>query len=260
MSSRLTESSRIAFEAELADAVNSLVASPGLNEGIHSQLAFLGQHLLRRAGRQEARRAARLLLAEPAPSTQVGGAAVAPQPPARRGVHAGVRVGWLKQWAKKVPAGMSTLDVMLNYIKPETKEKFCRYVEIIAEQTPGDVGKAEAFISHTWKAPFRDLVSALAAYLSDGQYVWVDVSPAAPRHLPRILLSSLDRCTFFWTGLRRAPVERGGRPAGGARRGEEGGPRLCLCRQGASRPSQDAGSGCLEAHHRLFSLRRSLSV
>ena len=31
---------------------------------------------------------------------------------------------------------------MLNYIKPETKEKFCRYVEIIAEQEPGSVGRA----------------------------------------------------------------------------------------------------------------------
>ena len=141
---------------------------------------------------------------------------VAPGFPA--GALRGVRVDWLKQWAKKVPPGMSTLDVMLNYIKPETKEKFCRYVEIIAEQSPGDVGKAEAFVSHTWKAPFRDLVSALAAYLSDDQYVWVDVSPAAPRHLPCTLLCSLDRRASFRTGLRRAPVGPEGRPARGARR------------------------------------------
>ena len=101
---------------------------------------------------------------------------------AHRSANAGVQVGWLKKWAKKVPPDMSTLDVMLNYIKPATKERFCRYVEIVAEQSPGDVGKADAFASHTWKAPFRDLVAALAEYLSDGQYVWIDVrrSPQLP--------------------------------------------------------------------------------
>ena len=93
-----------------------------------------------------------------------------------------MQVRWLKKWAKKVPPDMSTLDVMLTYIKPATKEKFCRYVEIIAEQESSNVGRADGFASHTWAAPFRDLVAALAEYLSDGQYVWIDVrrSPQLP--------------------------------------------------------------------------------
>ena len=70
---------------------------------------------------------------------------------------------------------------MLNYIKPETKAKFCRFVEIIAEQEPRSVGRAVVFCSHTWKAPFRDLVAALCHVLSDDQYVWIDVRAAAQR-------------------------------------------------------------------------------
>ena len=95
--------------------------------------------------------------------------------PARRGVHAGVQIRWLKLWAKGVPAGMSTLDVMKNFIKPATEETFCRYVEIIAITSPGSVGKADAFASHTWRAPFRDLVAALSHVMSDDQYVWIDI-------------------------------------------------------------------------------------
>ena len=34
------------------------------------------------------------------------------QTSAYRGVNAGVQLGWLKKWAKKVPPGMSTLDVV----------------------------------------------------------------------------------------------------------------------------------------------------
>ena len=38
--------------------------------------------------------------------------AISLQTSAHRGVNAGVQLRWLKKWAKKVPPGMSTLDVV----------------------------------------------------------------------------------------------------------------------------------------------------
>ena len=80
---------------------------------------------------------------------------VAPTTLARRGVHAGVQLGWLKQFAKRVPPGASTFDVVMKIIKPATKERLCRYVELAEEESPGSVGTATIFASHTWRAPFR---------------------------------------------------------------------------------------------------------
>ena len=102
---------------------------------------------------------------------------VAPEPRthALRGVHAGVQLGWLKQFVKRVPPGMSTLDVVLKIIKPATKERLCRYVLLAEEESPGAVGTAKIFASHTWRAPFRDLVAALAHVADDKDYVWIDV-------------------------------------------------------------------------------------
>ena len=101
--------------------------------------------------------------------------APAPTTPARRGVHAGVQLGWLKRFAKQVPPGMSTFDVVMKIIKPATKERLCRYVELAEEESPGAVGTATIFASHTWRAPFRDLVAALAHVAADKDYVWLDI-------------------------------------------------------------------------------------
>ena len=102
---------------------------------------------------------------------------VAPAPTtlARRGVHAGVQLGWLKQFAKQVPPEMSTFDVVMKIIKPATKKRLCRYVLLAEEESPGSVGTAKIFASHTWRAPFRDLVAALAHVADDKDYVWIDV-------------------------------------------------------------------------------------
>ena len=102
---------------------------------------------------------------------------VAPKPRTHslRGVHAGVQLGWLKQFVKRVPPGMSTLDVVLKIIKPATKGRLCRYVLLAEEESPGAVGTAKIFASHTWRAPFRDLVAALAHVAADKDYVWIDV-------------------------------------------------------------------------------------
>ena len=66
---------------------------------------------------------------------------VAPEPKtrARRGVHAGVQLGWLKRFVKQVPPGMSTEDVVLKIIKPKTKARLCRYVSLAEEEAPGAV-------------------------------------------------------------------------------------------------------------------------
>ena len=37
------------------------------------------------------------------------------------------------------------------------------------------VGEPRAFVSHTWKAPFADLVAAITHVLGDCEYVWLDV-------------------------------------------------------------------------------------
>ena len=95
--------------------------------------------------------------------------------PARRGVNAGVNMRWLKGFAKQVPPGMSTLDVVLTIIKPRTKKRLCRFVALAEEDSPGAVGRARVFASHTWKAPFLDLVAALGHLLSDDDFVWIDV-------------------------------------------------------------------------------------
>ena len=138
--------------------------------------------------------------------------------PARRGVNAGVNMGWLKDFAKQVPPGMSTLDVVLTIIKPRTKERLCRFVALIAEQSPGSVGRARVFASHTWKAPFLDLVAALGHLLSDDDLVWIDVRPPARpparpprarrRPLTRARRLSARRSSPFCSGTRRTACRR----------------------------------------------------
>ena len=139
--------------------------------------------------------------------------------PARRGVHAGVRLGWLKHFVKQVPPGMSTLDVVLKIIKPATKERLCRYVLLAEEESPGAVGTAKIFASHTWRAPFRDLVAALAHVADDKDYVWIDVRrrPARRRRaaLPRAALQRAAvarRSSPCCSGSSRTASRRSRRP------------------------------------------------
>ena len=48
----------------------------------------------------------------------------------------------------------------------------CRYVELLE---PSDVGEAHLFTSHTWGAPFFDLVAAIAHVATDDMFVWLDI-------------------------------------------------------------------------------------
>ena len=118
-----------------------------------------------------------------------------PQPPpldpdrpfndSRCGINAGVRVGWLKEFVAKMEGlepehscssrRYSTLDVVHHFIKPRTRRRSCRYVALLESCSPTNVGKASAFVSHAWHAPFADLVAALTRVLKDDDFVYVDI-------------------------------------------------------------------------------------
>ena len=97
-----------------------------------------------------------------------------------RGVEAGVQVGWLRKFVRTLPltedddeiSSMSTLEVVLQMVKPATMDRMCRYVALLE---PGEAGRAEVFVSHTWRAPFRDLVAAVTHVLEDSAFVWIDI-------------------------------------------------------------------------------------
>ena len=82
------------------------------------------------------------------------------------------RVGWLKTFATTIDRRWTTADVVERIIKPHTAATRCRYVKLMEE---GDTGEATLFASHTWGAPFVDLVAAIAHVATDDMYVWVDI-------------------------------------------------------------------------------------
>ena len=118
-----------------------------------------------------------------------------PQPPplnpdrpfnvSRCGISAGVRVGWLKEFLAKMEGlepehscssrRYSTLEVVQSFIKPRTRQRCCSYVALLESCSPTNVGKASAFVSHAWHAPFADLVAALTRVLKDDDFVYVDI-------------------------------------------------------------------------------------
>ena len=108
------------------------------------------------------------------PGPTLDGPLTLPHEP-RRGVRAGISLRWLRTFAQKVPPAYSTADVVERIIKPETKGQLCRYVALIEARAPEEVATASVFASHTWRAPFRDLVAALCHVLRDDQFVWIDI-------------------------------------------------------------------------------------
>lgn len=92
----------------------------------------------------------------------------------RKGALAGVRAEWLLLWfTDNVKDTRTTQQVVDTVIKPKTNAKKCRYVDLM---DAGDVGKADIFISHTWKAPFRDLIAAVRHVCTKPtDFVWIDI-------------------------------------------------------------------------------------
>ena len=86
--------------------------------------------------------------------------------------YRGVRVRRLKALAATLDRSLTTAQVVEQHIKPQTAARRCRYVELLE---PSDVGEAHLFSSHTWKAPFIDLVAAIAHVATDDMCVWLDI-------------------------------------------------------------------------------------
>ena len=91
----------------------------------------------------------------------------------RKHAARGVTVGFLVELCAELPPGITTAEVVERIIKPRTASLRCRYVEL--EVMRAHVGEPRAFVSHTWKAPFADLVAALAYVLEEHECVWLDV-------------------------------------------------------------------------------------
>ena len=78
---------------------------------------------------------------------------------------------------RKAGERLTTADVCFEIIRPATEQLQCAYVELESAVLPGEVGPADAFVSHAWLYDFAELVSALeAANLSPETKFWVDIA------------------------------------------------------------------------------------
>ncbi len=91
----------------------------------------------------------------------------------------GVTLGFLKAFYEAHPecAIKTTYEVVRDVIKPLTRSRRCRFVELPEATASRAVGKAQVFVSHTWGAPFSLLVSALIVAFDgdDDMVAWIDI-------------------------------------------------------------------------------------
>ena len=82
---------------------------------------------------------------------------------------------WLDWQGQRLHKDAINLYEVKDYvIKPATAKRKCRFVELHADDP--EVGRrAKVFISHTWRASFKDLVAMIAHALPDDAVVWVDI-------------------------------------------------------------------------------------
>ncbi|GFR41736.1 hypothetical protein Agub_g2489 [Astrephomene gubernaculifera] len=85
-----------------------------------------------------------------------------PPPPQPRMVDCAVSLRFLMDFCDSVPQDMPTWKVVTDVIVPATRERRCRYVEMI---DPRDVGRCDYFISHRWATPFSHLVHYVRKHL-----------------------------------------------------------------------------------------------
>ena len=80
----------------------------------------------------------------------------------------GVNLKFLEQFMKDYNCGgKTTYEVVRDIIKPLTRQRRCRFVELPEVAATGCVGRAQVFVSHTWGAPFGLLVAALRHISTD---------------------------------------------------------------------------------------------
>jgi tetratricopeptide (TPR) repeat protein len=58
-----------------------------------------------------------------------------------------------------------------NWVKPKTKCALCSFVDLGEVET----SEPEAFVSHTWSRPFREMVTCLQQHFDENVYVWIDI-------------------------------------------------------------------------------------
>ena len=93
---------------------------------------------------------------------------------------------------------LTTADVCFEIVRPATEGRRCPYCEL-AEA--GEMGTAQAFVSHAWLYPFELLVSALEeAAMPPETFFWVDIA-VVNQH------TNATRGFDWWSGTFRMAVK-----------------------------------------------------
>ena len=93
---------------------------------------------------------------------------------------------------------LTTADVCYEIVRPATEGRRCPYCEL-AEA--GEMGTAQAFVSHAWRYPFELLVSALEeAAMPPETFFWVDIA-VVNQH------TNATRGFDWWSGTFRMAVK-----------------------------------------------------
>ena len=127
-------------------------------------------------------------------------------------LHRGVTLATLRAVLAQVETPrMPTWQVVRDIVRPATRARRCRYVELLSD----GVGRARVFVSHTWGAPFEDLVAAVAHALNGDETVpvWVDILAVRqwPGNVADLvfdlhLLASLFAAQQVWSRAASAPT------------------------------------------------------
>ncbi|EGD76734.1 hypothetical protein PTSG_08085 [Salpingoeca rosetta] len=76
-------------------------------------------------------------------------------------------------------AELTTRDARDLVVLPRTKARQCAYVELVADESPSDVGPANIFVSHAWRYKIADVLGALIQYAEDRPdeqfFFWFDL-------------------------------------------------------------------------------------
>ena len=100
--------------------------------------------------------------------------------------------------SRQAGEALTTADVCYEIVRPATEGRRCPYCEL-AEA--GEMGTAQAFVSHAWLYPFELLVSALEeAAMPPETFFWVDIA-VVNQH------TNATRGFDWWSGTFRMAVK-----------------------------------------------------